>query len=180
MNWVVREWVECFMAFLVAAILTTALQIWLHTPMITSEQVVTAIIDDARPDMPDTALRFWRDTIVAAAKRTNLPAPVIAAKVAQESGYINRAVSPAGARGASQLMPMWTQAIDPIDVVANINKGCDVLAMEYAKSGGDMYRALRRYNGGPRNETTPATARYADAVLARIWRAEETLRKRQS
>jgi soluble lytic murein transglycosylase-like protein len=133
---------------------------------------INAIIVSERPAMGALERDFWRRAIEQAAQRHGLDSSIVAAKIAQESHFNGRAVSERGARGAAQLMPMWTKGLDPFEIEANLDKGAEVLAAELKQTGGDYYRALRRYNGGPRGERMAETETYAARVLARVLMAE--------
>ena len=76
--------------------------------------------------------------------------------------------SPAGARGVMQLMPGTAQGmgVNPDDVSDNINGGVKYLRQMQDRFGGDMQQAYRAYNGGPGGVNSPATAPYADKVMA--------------
>lgn len=119
---------------------------------------------------------FWQKAIVQAAAKHNLPAEVVTAKIAQESGFRAHLVSNKGAKGASQLMPLWVKGFDPFEIEANLNKGAEILAYELKSVNGDMYRALRRYNGGgPNGEKWSETEVYAAKILTRVYVAQQAV-----
>lgn len=142
-------------------------------PLCSSADVQAAIIAGERPAMGALEVEFWQKAIAAAAAKHNLPADVLTAKIAQESRFKAHAVSGAGAKGAAQLMPMHTKGFDPFEIEANLDKGAEVLAAELKARNGDIYLALRHYNGGNGAAAKPATAFYANAILARVYLARE-------
>jgi soluble lytic murein transglycosylase-like protein len=86
------------------------------------------------------------------------------------------AVSPVGARGLMQVMPLhqgkWRACplqLDGID--ANICYGARIFASYLRQQGGDVERALLRYNGCVNGTNTPDCAQYANHVFARFSRA---------
>lgn len=132
-----------------------------------TEVLVETIISSARPNMGPLEKEFWVKAITQVSNKHGLSPPVVAAKIRVESGFTGHKTSHKGAKGASQLMPMWTKSFDPFEIEANLDKGAEVLAIELKASKGDIYRALRRYNGGgPDGEKMKDTIIYADKVLA--------------
>lgn len=96
-----------------------------------------------------------RPHIVAAAARFDLPADLIEAVIAVESGGRTGAVSPAGAMGLMQLMPgTWTAlrsrlglGADPFDPADNILAGAAYLRELLDRYGAPGF--LAAYNAGP-------------------------------
>jgi soluble lytic murein transglycosylase-like protein len=76
--------------------------------------------------------------------------------------------SSAGALGAMQLMPGTAKdmGVNPADVSDNVNGGVKYLKQMSDRFGGDLNKAYRAYNGGPGGVDSPATAPYADKVMA--------------
>jgi len=141
-------------------------------PCDVAEAVQAHIVSSERPSMGPLEREFWRAAVARYAGKHGVPIEVYAALVAQESHFRAHVVSHKGARGAAQLMPTWTKDFDPFEIEANLDKGAEVLAA-YIKDAGNLRGGLRRYNGGPKGEQIPATASYADAILARVYLAEK-------
>jgi soluble lytic murein transglycosylase-like protein len=85
-------------------------------------------------------------------------------------------VSPVGARGLMQVMPLhrgnWRPCparLDDID--ANICHGARIFAWYLRSQEGNVERALLRYNGCVNGTNTPNCGEYANQVLARFGRA---------
>jgi len=108
----------------------------------------------------------------------NVPAGLVRAMVAAESGGNHRAVSSAGAIGLMQLMPATAAAlgVDPWQPRENLRGGVAYLAELMRAYHGDTRLALIAYNAGPqhadrvRDGTAVAyreTRRYLDAISAR-------------
>lgn len=102
---------------------------------------------------------------------------LLEALIWQESRWRAAAVSPAGARGLTQLMPATARAlgVDPHDPVAAIEGGARYLRQQLDRFDGDVERALAAYNAGPgrviRAGGIPAIAEtraYVAAILARL------------
>ena len=93
-----------------------------------------------------------------------------------ENPWVNpAAISPVGARGLMQVMPLhrgeWPPCAPRLDDVdANICHGARIFAAYLEQQGGDLERALLRYNGCVRGTNTPDCGRYADQVFARFGR----------
>lgn len=107
-----------------------------------------------------------------------VPAGLVRAMVAAESGGNRRAVSPAGAIGLMQLMPATAAAlgVDPWHPRQNLRGGVSYLAELMRAYDGDVRLALIAYNAGPQHAdrvragTAVAyreTRRYLDAIAAR-------------
>ena len=117
--------------------------------------------------------------IKAAEIRHGLPAGLLDALVAAESGYRPDAVSEAGAAGLAQLMPATARALgvfNRFDIRANLDGGARYLRSMIDKFG-SISTALAAYNAGPgavirargipRNGETPD---YVDRVFDH-WRS---------
>lgn len=143
------------------------------TPTCSPAAIQSEIISRERPNMGALEVGFWRQAIEAAAVKHNLSAEILTAKIAQESKFKAHAISYAGAKGPAQLMPLHTKDIDPFEIEANLDKGAEVLAAELKARNGDIYLALRHYNGGNGAAAVTATASYANAILARVYLARE-------
>ncbi len=102
----------------------------------------------------------WYDDVVAAAKSSGLPAPILAAQLDQESRWDPKAVSHAGAQGLAQFRPdTWGEygAGDPFDPEAAIKAQGKFMAQliesvtSVAADSGEhpVVLALAAYNAGP-------------------------------
>ena len=90
--------------------------------------------------------------ITAAARKHGLDPALLAGLVKQESGFNPNAVSPAGARGLTQLMPGTAAGLgvtDASDPVQALDGGARYLKQQLDRFGGDVTRALAAYNAGP-------------------------------
>ena len=86
-------------------------------------------------------------------KRAGLEPGLMLGLVQVESGFRKYAISIAGARGYTQVMPFWARLIGDGDVArlfhmqTNLRFGCIILRHYLQLERGDMYLALGRYNG---------------------------------
>ena len=90
--------------------------------------------------------------IIAAARQEHLPPALLAAVVQVESGFQPRAVSPAGAKGLTQLMDDTARALgvtDPFDPWQSLMGGARYLRAMLDRYSGDVSLALAAYNAGP-------------------------------
>jgi hypothetical protein len=95
-------------------------------------------------------IRF-RDPLVAAARRWNVSAALLAAQLMAESNFNPFAVSPAGAQGIAQFMPGTAAAYglhDPFDPVAAIDAQAHLMS-DLIRQLGSPELALAGYNAGP-------------------------------
>ncbi len=86
------------------------------------------------------------------ATRTRLPPELVLAVIDVESNFSQYAISRAGARGLMQVMPFWLKEIgQPGDslfrIHTNLRLGCTILKYYLDKEKGNLYAALKRYNG---------------------------------
>lgn len=146
-------------------------------PPCLGSDVQAHIIRAERPGMGPRELNFWVDALRAAAEAHKVDALVFTALVAHESHFRGQAISHKGAKGAAQLMPVWSKDIDPFDIETNLQRGAEVLR-KYIDEGKHLRAGLRRYNGGPRGEDILSTGAYADAILARVYLAEKAVCQR--
>ena len=94
----------------------------------------------------------FADEINAAAARHKLDPALLAGLIRQESNFNPSAVSPAGARGLTQLMPGTAAGLgvrDSGDPVQAIEGGARYLRQQLDRFGNDPERALAAYNAGP-------------------------------
>jgi soluble lytic murein transglycosylase-like protein len=112
-------------------------------------------VRSAEPDSEYAARTTPEDLaplIEEAAGKTGLPAELISAVMATESGYRPDAVSPTGALGLMQLMPRTARALgvdDPSDPRQNVLGGAAYLRQQLDHFG-SIEQALAAYNAGPR------------------------------
>ncbi len=87
------------------------------------------------------------------AQRAGLEPELVLGLIEVESNFRKYAVSSAGARGYMQVMPFWTDLIGDgnraalFKEAANLRYGCLILRHYLDQEGGNLFRALGRYNG---------------------------------
>ena len=91
-------------------------------------------------------------TVHYEASRAGLDPQLVLAIIHVESNFRKFAVSSAGARGYMQVMPFWVGLIGKksdnlFNLRANIRYGCVILRHYLDIEGGNLSRALGRYNG---------------------------------
>ena len=104
-------------------------------------------------------------------KRAGLEPSLLLGLIQVESGFRKYAISSAGARGYTQVMPFWARLIgngDPrhlFHMQTNLRFGCVILRHYLDLERGDLYMALGRYNG------SRGRPEYPNAILAsqRAW-----------
>lgn len=83
--------------------------------------------------------------------------------------------SSVGAVGLMQIMPVhqggWSCGYDLEDIDTNVCLGARVFAHYFDRTGGDIERALLRYNGCVTGSNTPNCHQYPSQVFARAGRA---------
>lgn len=85
--------------------------------------------------------------------RAGLEPSLLLGLIQVESGFRRYAISVAGARGYTQVMPFWARLIgdgDParlFHMQTNLRFGCVILRHYLDRERGDLYLALGRYNG---------------------------------
>ena len=86
-------------------------------------------------------------------KRAGLEPSLLLGLIQVESGFRKYAISSAGARGYTQVMPIWARLIgngDPrhlFHLQTNLRFGCVILRHYLDRERGDLFLALGRYNG---------------------------------
>lgn len=106
------------------------------------------------------------ETVWYESKRAGIETSLLLGLVQVESGFRRYAVSSAGARGYTQVMPFWMRLIGDGDVgrlfhmQVNLRFGCVILRHYLDRERGDMFLALGRYNG------SRGRAEYPNAVFA--------------
>jgi soluble lytic murein transglycosylase-like protein len=86
-------------------------------------------------------------------KRSGLEPALLLGLVQVESNFRKYAISLAGARGYTQVMPFWARLIGDGDagrlfhMQTNLRFGCVILRHYLERERGDLYLALGRYNG---------------------------------
>ena len=113
--------------------------------------------------------RDFLATVHYEAIRAGLDPQLVLGVIHHESGFKKYAVSIADARGYMQVMPFWTRAIGGIEhnlfhLRTNLRYGCVILRHYLDREGGDLFRALGRYNG------SLGRAEYPGAVAAAMRR----------
>lgn len=104
---------------------------------------------------PETRARYllslpFGSEIRAAARDAKLDSLLIASVVEAESGFRADAVSPKGAMGLMQLMPLhFEQGQEPFDPKVNLMLGARYLAELEQRFDGDLELALAAYHAGP-------------------------------
>ena len=97
--------------------------------------------------------------------RAGLEPALVLGLVQVESGFRKYAISVAGARGYTQVMPFWARQIGDGDAArlfvmqTNLRFGCVILRHYLDREQGDLFMALGRYNG------SRGQSAYPDAVL---------------
>jgi len=93
------------------------------------------------------------ETVWYESKRAGIEPSLLLGLIQVESGFRKYAISIAGARGYTQVMPFWSRLIgdgDParlFHMQTNLRFGCVILRHYLDRERGDLYMALGRYNG---------------------------------
>ena len=133
------------------------------------EQEQKAVAKDAQRAR-EVYIKFgcgWEDLSLLTARyarRSQVPAQIVAAQVAVESSCRSYVVSPAGAVGLMQVNTrVWNYTrADMFDPDRNLNAGTQILA-GYIRQSGNVRDGLRHYYGI--SEGSSASDEYADKVL---------------
>lgn len=112
-------------------------------------------------------------TITRAARQMGVDPKLAVATAMHESSLNPGARGAAGEVGVMQIMPQYwedwaaSRGWNIREPTGNIMAGVAILANHLQAEGGDPYKALRRYNGGPAWAKKPTTDDYAKSVLRR-------------
>src|SRR5215203_7347829 len=113
-----------------------------------------AMSDRLRKQKTELVTRVeFLQTLWYEAKRAGLEPALLLGLVQVESGFRKYAISVAGARGYTQVMPFWMRVIGNGDVgrlfhmQTNLRFGCVILRHYLERERGDLSLALGRYNG---------------------------------
>lgn len=113
--------------------------------------------------------------IQEASQRYNVPAPVLASLIQQESGFQTHVTSPAGAQGIAQFMPETAKGygINPFNPAQAIAGAAHYLRNSMDAFGGSIPLALAAYNSGQGNVQKyggippfPETQNYVRNIMA--------------
>lgn len=110
--------------------------------------------------------REFLQTVWYESQRAGLEPALILGLIQVESGFRKFAISSAGARGFTQVMPFWTRVLADGDASVlfqtqtNLRFGCVILRHYLNMEAGDLAMALGRYNG------SRGQMQYPNAVLA--------------
>src|SRR5262245_28200258 len=147
--------------------LTAAVPAFADTPP-TKDELPTTRIEAAEPDgelrkqdggdadqaaaqpVPDVSLDLLCDTLAAAAHKSGLPVSFFANLIWQESRFVFRAVSPAGALGIAQFMPGTAAAVglkNPFDPLQALPASARLLGALFQRLG-NLGLAAAAYNAG--------------------------------
>jgi Transglycosylase SLT domain len=105
---------------------------------------------DAAPQVPDVSLDLLCDTLASSAQQSGLPTSFFANLIWQESRFVLRAVSPAGALGIAQFMPRTAAAVgltNPFDPLKALPASARLLGALFHRFG-NLGLAAAAYNAG--------------------------------
>ncbi|HWK82907.1 MAG TPA: lytic transglycosylase domain-containing protein [Caldimonas sp.] len=126
-----------------------------------------AMSDKLRKQKTELVTRVeFLETLWYESTRAGLETGLMLGLVEVESAFRKYAISVAGARGYTQVMPFWARLIGDGDVArlfhmqTNLRFGCVILRHYLDLENGDLFFALGRYNG------SRGRPEYPDAVLA--------------
>jgi hypothetical protein len=131
---------------------------------------LVGVLAEVRPDQQ--FIRKVATAIVREARRVQVAPEILVAVLLVENPELDEAaVSPAGAVGLMQVMPLhrgeWRACSEPLESIeGNICYGAQIFAYNLRRSDGDIRRALLRYNGCVRGTNTPNCKAYPEKVFA--------------
>ena len=120
----------------------------------------------------------YASIIRAAARAHGIDASLLAALVHVESGFDRWAISSAGARGLTQLMPATARELGVDDLFnpeQNVNGGADYLAQQLREFG-SIRLALAAYNAGPQRVRRRAIPRESWLFASQVQRVAQRYR----
>jgi soluble lytic murein transglycosylase-like protein len=129
--------------------------------------------------IPDERERLaFLKTVHYEATRAGLEPELVLGVIDIESNFKKYAVSRAGARGYMQVMPFWAKLLGDKDtnlfhLRTNLRYGCTILRHYVDIEGGNLYRALGRYNG------SLGEPKYPNLVLT-AWRGKWSYKTKSS
>lgn len=104
--------------------------------------------------IPEAARRLeFLNTVWYESSRVGLEPALVLGLIEASSSFKKYAISPSGARGYMQVLPLWAELIGDGDasrlfhVQTNLRFGCVILRHYLEKERGDLYLALGRYHG---------------------------------
>jgi len=148
---------------------STLLALALNSPL--EKQILRLCKNEFSPKVAVEKAHFYAPLIQKVADKHHVPAPVLASLIWHESNFKPRMVSPAGARGLMQVMPMWfKRGQDWRNPETNLNVGTSLLVQYRNRFHGDWHRALTAYCMGPiRVSRGMYRSRYSARVLKKAW-----------
>ena len=105
---------------------------------------------DAAQQVPDVSLDLLCDTLASSAQTSGLPVSFFSNLIWQESRFMFRAVSPAGAQGIAQFMPRTAAAVgltNPFDPLKALPASARMLGGLFQRLG-NLGLAAAAYNAG--------------------------------
>ena len=154
-----RKFLNVKVLLLILALLITPFFLALFSPGTTSaifkiKESITEIFYSliGREDRFECTAELER-IIQKAASDHGVDSLLVKAVIMVESGFDPGAVSPDGAQGLMQLMPVTAgdmKVEDPFDPWENVNGGTKYLAWLLKRYDGDLEMALAAYNAGPK------------------------------
>lgn len=148
-----------------------------HRPMTSRQSCNT---DTYRPTWwlsraTETRRASYHSIVAGIACQYGIPARLLDAVIAQESGFASGSISSAGAMGMMQLMPGTARSLglsNPFDPIANMHAGARYLRQQFERFG-RVDLALAAYNAGPERRSLrlgripaiPETQHYVRTIL---------------
>ncbi len=142
----------------------------------TGNDVDVARVSDSAPEVGKVV--DLPGIVAAAAEEFGVPAGLLMAIIEVESGFNPDVISPVGAQGLMQLMPVtadYLEVQDPFDPVENVRAGARLIRLLSDRFDGDIELVLAAYNAGAgavkRAGGVPDACRgYVTKVIARYRR----------